>query len=59
MTNTVLPMFQTQFLFDFSSASRNSETLGFAKHWDFQSKDVASGMHTFILRKIPELIKYD
>jgi hypothetical protein len=44
MTYTVFPMFQTQFLFDFSSASRSSETLGFAKQWDFQSKDVASGI---------------
>jgi hypothetical protein len=43
MTNTVFTMFQTQFLFDFSSASRIIETLGFDKHWDFQSKDVASG----------------
>jgi hypothetical protein len=34
MTNTVFPTFQTQFLFDFSSASRISESLGFAKHWD-------------------------
>jgi hypothetical protein len=42
MTNSVFPMFQTQFLFDFSAASRCSETLVFAKHWDFQSKDVAS-----------------
>jgi hypothetical protein len=32
MTNTVFPMFQTQFLFDFSSASRISEPQGFAKH---------------------------
>jgi hypothetical protein len=32
MTNTVFPMFQTQFLFDFSPASRISETLGFDKH---------------------------
>jgi hypothetical protein len=46
MTNPVFPMFQTQCLFDFSSASRSSETLGFAKHRDFQSKDVASGRYT-------------
>jgi hypothetical protein len=49
MANTVFPMFQSQFLFDFSSASRSSETLGFAKHWDFQSKDVASGLSLIIL----------
>jgi hypothetical protein len=42
MTNTVFQMFQTQYILDFSSASR-SET-----HWDlpnmeiFQSKDVPS-----------------
>jgi hypothetical protein len=36
-------MFQTRFILDFLSASRSSGTLGFSKHWDFQSKDVASG----------------
>jgi hypothetical protein len=31
MTNTVFPMFKTQCILDFSSASRGG-TLGFAKH---------------------------
>jgi hypothetical protein len=42
MTNTVFSMFQTRYILDFLSASRSSGTLGFSKHWDFQSKDVAS-----------------
>jgi hypothetical protein len=42
MTSTVFPMFQTQYILDFLSASRSSGTLGFDKHCDFQSKDVAS-----------------
>jgi hypothetical protein len=43
MTNTVFSMFQTLYiLIDFLSASRSSGPLGFSKHWDFQSKDVAS-----------------
>jgi hypothetical protein len=42
MTNTVFSMFQTQYILDFLSACRSSGTLGFSKHWDFQSKDVAS-----------------
>jgi hypothetical protein len=46
MTNTVSAMFQTQYILDFSSAS-HSGTLGFAKHWYFQSKDVASVLHFF------------
>jgi hypothetical protein len=37
-------MFQTQYILDFLSASRSSGTLGFSKHWDFQSKDVASSL---------------
>jgi hypothetical protein len=41
MTNTVFTTFQTQYILDFSSASR-SGTLGFAKHEIFTSKDVAS-----------------
>jgi hypothetical protein len=42
MTNTVFPTFQTQYILNFSSASRSTE------HWDlpnteiFQSKDIAS-----------------
>jgi hypothetical protein len=43
MTNTVFSMFQTLYILDFLSASRSSGTLRFSKHWDFQSKDVASG----------------
>jgi hypothetical protein len=51
MTNTVFPAFQTQYILDFSSASR------IAEHWDlpntekFQSKDVASGMPLATLKK--------
>jgi hypothetical protein len=42
MTNNVFSMFQTRNILDFLSASRSSGTLGFSKHGDFQSKDVAS-----------------
>jgi hypothetical protein len=45
MTNTVLPTFQTQYILDFSSASRRG-TLGFAEHF-FQYKDVASVLYIY------------
>jgi hypothetical protein len=47
-------MFQTRYILDFLSASRSSGTLGFSKHWDFQSKDVASvGKVNSTFRSIP------
>jgi hypothetical protein len=48
MTNIVLPTLQTQYILDFSSASR-SRTLGFAKHWD--CLDVASVWCSLVMHK--------
>jgi uncharacterized protein YifE (UPF0438 family) len=42
MTNTVFSMFQTQYILDHQAVE-----LGFSKHGDFQSKDVASGTQKY------------
>jgi hypothetical protein len=60
MTNTVFSMFQTRYILDFFSASLStlySGTLGFSKHWDFQSKDVASGLVRYITWEVSQIFQ--
>jgi hypothetical protein len=48
MTNTVFPRFQTQYILDFSSASRSLGNTGICQK---QSKDVASGEEVHMLKQ--------